>query len=217
MSLIKVKNATEEDWPSLDAQKPSETDDWELLASDEPEVKESEDTVIVEPQRPRSLSSSFSTPDLSRYDLLDSVQEDSSMKFNDDSSYDLVSGPRSVMSVSSTLSFRDAILSRTVSNDSNTENKTNKPNLRPFRFKPKFVVEPIKRCAKSTGDLQSLGKIDEGDYDEIVGDSDAMEFYHRKSAGAQSRCNSAKIRPDEAKRLQISMHKKNLQRKKNAS
>lgn len=143
------------------------------------------------------------------------------MKFNDDSSYDLVAGPRSVISVASTLSFRDAILSQNASKGIDSENKkTNKTPVRPFRFKPKFVVEPIKRCAKSTGDLQSLGKIDEDDDDNdqhILGESDAMEFYHRKSAGMRSRCNNLKIRPDEAKRLQIIMNKKNLQRKKSST
>jgi hypothetical protein len=214
--------ATEEEWPTLNTNLSTETDDWELIASDEPESSSSEQPVIVEVQRrPRSLSSSFSTPDLSRYDILESVpEEDSGIKFHDDSSYDLVTGPRSVLSVASTLSFRDAILRKAASSETNshptTEQEKLQRTLRPFRLKPKFVVEPIHRCAKSTGDLLSLGKREEDD-DDIIGETDAMEFYYRKSSGARSRYNGAKIRPDEAKRLQITMHKKHLQRNNGSS
>ncbi|GAX18116.1 hypothetical protein FisN_25Hh097 [Fistulifera solaris] len=210
--------ATEEEWPTLNTN--ASTDDWELIASDEPESSSEPPVMIEVPRRPRSLSSSFSTPDLSRYDILESVpEEESCLKCHDDSSYDLVAGPRSVWSVaSSTLSFRDAILQKTSDTKSQptTQQEKLQPTLRPFRFKPKFVVEPIQRCAKSTGDLLSLGKIDEDD-DDIIGETDAMEFYHRKSSGARSRYNGAKIRPDEAKRLQITMHKKHLQRNNGSS
>eukprot|EP00557_Chaetoceros_sp_GSL56_P004420 CAMPEP_0176499100 /NCGR_PEP_ID=MMETSP0200_2-20121128/12723_1 /TAXON_ID=947934 /ORGANISM="Chaetoceros sp., Strain GSL56" /LENGTH=308 /DNA_ID=CAMNT_0017897449 /DNA_START=268 /DNA_END=1194 /DNA_ORIENTATION=- len=99
--------------------------------------------------------------------------------------------------------------------------------------KPKLVVNTIKRCAKSTGDLRSLviheDPEDDGyggggggggggimgnviHEDEILGDTDATEFYSRKSKGSLSRHNHAKIRPDEAKRKEMILYKKNAQR-----
>lgn len=92
--------------------------------------------------------------------------------------------------------------------------------------RPRLVVNPIQRCAKSTGDLRSL-IIHEGDEeggdcggggggviyeDEIMGETDAMEFYNRKSKGSSSRSNGKKLRPDEAKRKMYIVHKKNAQR-----
>mmetsp|Transcript_8177 Transcript_8177/g.17519 ORF Transcript_8177/g.17519 Transcript_8177/m.17519 type:complete len:524 (-) Transcript_8177:303-1874(-) len=49
---------------------------------------------------------------------------------------------------------------------------------------------------------------------EILGDTDAMDYYHRKEKGSVSTTNKKKERPDEAKRKAISMHKKELQRTK---
>ena len=54
-----------------------------------------------------------------------------------------------------------------------------------------------------------------GDGD-ILGDTDAMDFYHRKDKGSKGTSNKKKLRPDEAKRKDIIMHKKELQRKKQA-
>ena len=51
----------------------------------------------------------------------------------------------------------------------------------------------------------------EGD---VLGDTDAMDYYHRKDHGSKSTSNKKKERPDEAKRREIIMHKKELQRKK---
>ena len=51
---------------------------------------------------------------------------------------------------------------------------------------------------------------------EILGDTDAMDYYHRKAQGSKSTSNKKKERPDEAKRREISMHKKEAQRKKQA-
>ncbi len=92
--------------------------------------------------------------------------------------------------------------------------------------RPKLIISPIKRCAKSTGDLRSMviheepeddgfgggggGTIHE---DEIMGETDAMEFYSRKTKGSLNRQNGLKIRPDEAKRKEFIIHKKNAQRK----
>jgi len=94
--------------------------------------------------------------------------------------------------------------------------------------KPKMVITPIKRCTKSTGDLRSFvihEEPEDGDFggggggggtiheDEVLGDTDAMDFYHRKSKGSLNRQNGAKTRPDEAKRKEMIIHKKNAQRK----
>ena len=51
---------------------------------------------------------------------------------------------------------------------------------------------------------------------DIMGDTDAMDFYHRKEKGSKGTSNKKKIRPDEAKRKEISMHKKEMQRQKQA-
>jgi hypothetical protein len=50
------------------------------------------------------------------------------------------------------------------------------------------------------------------DEDLILGDTDAMEYYHRKAKGVTDRKNGMKLRPDEAKRRDIVMYKKGLQR-----
>mmetsp|Transcript_18400 Transcript_18400/g.27587 ORF Transcript_18400/g.27587 Transcript_18400/m.27587 type:complete len:299 (-) Transcript_18400:53-949(-) len=92
----------------------------------------------------------------------------------------------------------------------------------------RLIVTPIKRCAKSTGDLRSLvihedeegygggssaGVIHEEDEEEVLGCTDAMEYYNRKDFGRQGRANGRKIRPDEAKRKEMIIHKKNAQRR----
>mmetsp|Transcript_29753 Transcript_29753/g.28616 ORF Transcript_29753/g.28616 Transcript_29753/m.28616 type:complete len:194 (-) Transcript_29753:46-627(-) len=108
--------------------------------------------------------------------------------------------------------------------------KASKPRL--------LVVTPTKitrRNSKSTGDLNSLmhsnatiyedheddamgggggGGFDAVQEDTVMGDTDAADFYARKSKGGSSRANSKKLRPDEAKRLNIILFKKEEQRKK---
>jgi hypothetical protein len=137
------------------------------------------------------------------------------------SSFSLVSGPPSVNSIwSSRISFKDALLKKDESSSTIPEqqqqqepsnNKKKHTHLRRIRkVKPKFVVAavtPIKH-AKSTGDLSNLLE----EEDEIVGDTDAHEYYSRKAQGSLGRINGRKQRPDEAKRLEITMNKKNLQR-----
>ncbi len=92
------------------------------------------------------------------------------------------------------------------------------------QMRPRLIVTPIKRCAHSTGDLRSLiiHEEEEGhsggggvihEENEILGESDAMEYYNRKSHGSKGRANGQKIRPDEAKRKEMIIHKKNAQRK----
>jgi hypothetical protein len=100
--------------------------------------------------------------------------------------------------------------------------------LRRKNNRVRIIVTPIKRCAKSTGDLRSLviHEEEEGyggggggggavihEEEEVLGESDAMEYYNRKSYGSKGRSNGRKIRPDEAKRKEIIIHKKNAQRR----
>ncbi len=47
-----------------------------------------------------------------------------------------------------------------------------------------------------------------------MGETDAHDYYSRKAQGAMGRKNGLKIRPDEAKRLQITMAKKDMQRQR---
>ena len=108
------------------------------------------------------------------------------------------------------------------------------------RSKPRLVVKPVakmtQRNSKSTGDLNCLlhsyATIHEDEDDchggggggggfaavqedeEVMGDTDAQDFYAQKSKGGSSRANSKKIRPDEAKRLDIILYKKEEQRRK---
>jgi len=153
------------------------------------------------------------------------------------SSIVMVSGPASVLSESvwcgaspSKVSFRDVILKekQVQSNCTGTEEKRQVQQKK----KTKFVVTPIQRCAKSTGDLKSLARIAEGHgeadynmYDDggggggggggiILGETDAELFYNRKAQGRLGRTNGKKIRPDEKKRLQMTMAKKNDQRQR---
>ncbi|KAG7362834.1 hypothetical protein IV203_026194 [Nitzschia inconspicua] len=83
------------------------------------------------------------------------------------------------------------------------------------KMQPKFVVvqpKPLSRGAKSTGDLQSLDH--EEDDDIVLGDTDAQLYYNQKAQGQLGRRNGRKQRPDEAKRLDIIMAKKSMQRER---
>ena len=115
------------------------------------------------------------------------------------------------------VSFKDAIMSPNKAPPQSAEATTTAaaPPVR-RKIKTRFVVTPIKRCTKSTGDLLSLAANyeDEDEDGEVMGATDAMEYYNRKSHGAHGRANGAKIRPDEAKRKEMIVHKKNLQRAK---
>jgi hypothetical protein len=108
-------------------------------------------------------------------------------------------------------SWRDAIVSKQRRASFADETDEKEPLQLPRFQPPKFVVRSITRCAKSTGDLHALSE--EAD---VIGDTDAMDYYHRKALGVKGRANGAKLRPDEAKRKAITMHKKSLQRQANA-
>jgi hypothetical protein len=193
----------------------------------------------------RSLRHSLSSPIFGSVREID-IDEDSSGDGDDfflDDSFDVVSRPGSVLSAWTTsspakLSFRDAILSKSVSSEdiSKTEDDsaTGPQQLRrKGNMQPKFVVTSLRRNVHSTGDLPSLGRICEerskgshqksdiqSDDDLYPGSGasplscDTMEFYNRKILGAQSRKNGLKLRPDEAKRKQMIMYKKSLQKQR---
>ena len=86
----------------------------------------------------------------------------------------------------------------------------------PKKRVPTFSVRKIRRNAHSMTDLASLAEADhEDDELEVYGDADAPEFYARKSKGSTARANSTKLRPDEAKRREFILYKKNVQRARN--
>jgi len=130
-------------------------------------------------------------------------------------------------------SFKDAILLNAeeqrnegqLKKEQQEKARTEAYKNRPRPKNIKFVVTPIKRCSKSTGDLRRLVKVeDDDDYyggggggngatnDLVLGDSDAAEFYASKGHARVSRRNGQKLRPDEAKRKEMIIFKKNAQR-----
>jgi hypothetical protein len=187
----------------------------------------------VERSRPL-LRHCASSPDLRHLHNLDDVGEEEEEEDYDDYdvinndaeslSYAVLSGPGSVISMASGFSFRDAILSpggvETINEDpapSAAQGGTRPiPRTEPRkpRTRPQFVVKPIKRCSKSMVDLRSLAEArnEDDDDDEAIGATDAMDFYHRKALGAKGRTNGLKIRPDELKRKQFTLQRKEMQR-----
>lgn len=211
---------SEDEWPRLDGSVPPEKasssshdDDWELLATDESHANEEKKVVVVAAHPSRTLRHCASSPDLRNFCLVEDGDENELSPSNagkdDGSSFAMVSGPQSVVSFSSTVSFRDAILSGKTAEDAEQPAAIKQQQQQKRRFKPKFVVKPIQRCTKSTGDL--LGMIDEDG--EIMGDTDAMDYYYRKAAGARNRSSGMKLRPDEAKRKAMTLNKKAMQRR----
>mmetsp|Transcript_24264 Transcript_24264/g.51559 ORF Transcript_24264/g.51559 Transcript_24264/m.51559 type:complete len:294 (-) Transcript_24264:1786-2667(-) len=201
---------------------------------------------VVAGDTPICLKHAMSTPDFRHYNTILEESDDDDVQVVDEnegsiasSSMVIVSGPPSVMSsqsswLASSVSFRDAIMKESTPEASNndcamTGTQQQQPSAsgtpKMMRKKPKFVVTPIKRCAKSTGDLQSLSRIAEngsdhyggGDPysdDHVLGDTDAQLYYNQKAQGKIGRKNGRKIRPDEAKRLSITMAKKEDQRQR---
>ena len=124
------------------------------------------------------------------------------------------------------LSFRDIVMSQMhgLADEvvDNHQQHQQSPLALSNKPKPRFVVTPVPmRRHESSPNLSSLGSnaaaAATDDSNLILGDSDAMEFYHRKAKGYTGRKNGFKMRPDEAKRLSIIMHKKELQRQTVAS
>lgn len=112
-------------------------------------------------------------------------------------------------------SFREMLLTKVIKEEKEEEEEKDiieespKPKI---KTKPTFVVTPIRRCTMSSPNLRSLDSFEEGS-EEVLGDSDAMEYYHRKASGYNGRKNGLKVRPDEAKRLDMILQKKDMQRK----
>mmetsp|Transcript_19051 Transcript_19051/g.41002 ORF Transcript_19051/g.41002 Transcript_19051/m.41002 type:complete len:279 (-) Transcript_19051:379-1215(-) len=172
------------------------------------------------------------TPTLDGF-ILDGVVEEPEHDSLDD--FSLVSSVASVKSISTfqsawstasvpaskAISWKDKVaqLARDGDNNFGAHNNDNK-NKAPASRTPRkimsnsrFVVKPIQRCTQSTPNLHSLIEEEDGDEGgESMGASDAMEFYSRKAQGAKGRNAGLRMRPDEAKRKQISLHKRNLQR-----
>lgn len=178
---------------------------------------------------PKILHHSQSSPDLRHLGFTEDEDDEveSAVLVDDSSSLAssavLVSGPPSVWSVGSNkLSFRDAILqNQGKSKQPKDDAEVKKPKK---SFKTRFVVvQPDKksslgvlRNSRSMGNLRALDHIqeDHDDEDLVLGETDADDFYSRKAQGALGRRNGQKTRPDEAKRLEMTMAKKSLQRKR---
>ena len=240
-------HATESDWEIIADESPAQTSfEREAIQIDEhlqKEMKESDHKTNEDNSKGKSLCVKHypSTPDFRHYDtILEESYDDLGGVLlenygegeNQDgvsslasSSIVMVSGPPSVVSShsvwSTKISFRDAIMKEKAQ-----ETKDQDPNEEPqeakspktMKKRPKFVVTPIRRCSKSTGDLQSLARIAENDDhygdDLILGETDAQMYYNQKAQGKLGRKNGRKVRPDEAKRLQITMAKKEDQRQR---
>ena len=197
---------------------PAEEDDWEVVSlekSFETEVTLVSKT-LEKPQLVHQRSSSV--PDLRYLKSLDAVADDDSvdgggiLKVHVNSVWG--NPVCSLKKVSSQLLQVVAPLDKSnVNVVEMQQHDVLKPLEKRLKIKPKFVVAPIRRCTKSTGDLQSLTLVNE----EIMGDHDGVEYHAQKSAGQKGRQNGQKIRPDEAKRREIILNKKNLQRQGQAS
>lgn len=232
---VEVAMAEHDDhWPALDSsaskvRNSRSEHEWEMIPP--PAVGavrfQSVGSIETSKKNPRVLKHCQSSPNLLHYQVVleeedeESAEESSAVMIEDSyslasSSMVMVSGPASVATTTSRVSFRDAILAQSDSpNGKYSKPGTNDayhPNQKTKirKVKPKFVVTPIKRCAKSTGDLQKL--VMDEDSCEILGETDAHEYYSRKAHGFTTRKNGMKIRPDEAKRLEMTMNKKNMQR-----
>jgi len=212
-----------------------EDQEWDMLSPNDDDddtvpVNESDnDAVVVEKPPHLSRKNSHSCPDLQDAEesnpWKDDEEKDSSIivvphpASSNDNDY---SGSSDNMWLNKNkVSFKDAILtpSKYVPEGKikhhGTNTTTDPPHQRKI-MKSRYVVKPITRCAKSANDLLSLtnGVNDEEDQEEILGATDAQEYYNRKSHGAHGRNNGLKIRPDEAKRKSMIVAKKEQQRAK---
>lgn len=239
-------HGTESDWELLPDDSPVQTsferdavrivDPMEGLNTEDGNAAKNSDPTE---DKPHCLKHAMSTPDFRHYNTIleESDADDEAIlvgTYDQDenslasSSIVMVSGPASVVSsqsvwsASSKISFRDAIMKEhSQETKEDVQQQAKQPKI--VRKKPKFVVKPIRRCSKSTGDLQSLARIAENDLHDdfdpyndelILGDTDAGLYYNQKAQGKLGRKNGRKIRPDEAKRLQITMAKKDDQRQR---
>jgi hypothetical protein len=214
-----------EHWPSLDSPGTKNNEEWEMVPPEptaSAQVTFDVDAIHITNENPRCLKHCQSLPDFLNYQVEeDDSEEESAVMIEDSSmmsaSVVMVPSPNTLNSSFAKVSFKDAILSKSdhlsKQNDAALLNGSEPKQSKLRKVKPKFVVTPIKRCVRSTGDLKTLGR-QMNDDDDVLGDSDAHEFYSRKAHGSATRQNGMKTRPDEAKRLQITMAKKNLQRER---
>lgn len=236
---------------------PAEEGDWEFVSPDATSNELTDKTSdaaekSVVAVNPRVLNRCSSTPDFGNYDCVSdssSSCSDENRTTQTESSHVIVNAPTVPQAVAEKPvqvrripSFKDAILlnAQETSKEQAAFAQKKKEMQEKIltqssrrKYKPRLVVTPIKRCAKSTGDLKSLVRISEdidenagsgggvGGYagaicenSEVLGETDAMDFYHQKAKGSANRKNARKSRPDEAKRKEIIMYKKDLQRKK---
>jgi hypothetical protein len=166
----------------------------------------------------RNRSGSISSPDFRK------------LVFEDDG-FTIVSNPGTVLScwssstsdtINPVRTFRDILMTKP--KESKVEGSLEpipSSNHRPILAtnnrrmkKSQFVVvrtSNLKRCAKSSNDLSVIDEQEH--YDDDRYDDHGVEFYYsNKAMGARGRNNGLKLRPDELKRKDIILHKKNLQR-----
>lgn len=206
-------------WPTIE--ETEATDDWEVV--DPSSFSSNKSRSGVDSRMPKSIS----TPDFGLYTFEeesfsnsgDSANEesvDACVVVDDDNgkSNGVIAGDTPIKVMKRVPSFKDAILLNAEECEKDAEAKK-KQELQqssrrtlPNKRVPTFAVKKISRNAKSMTDLASLA---EGDED-VCGDTDAAEFYARKSKGSSARASGIKLRPDEAKRREYIIYKKNMQR-----
>jgi hypothetical protein len=206
-------------WPSLASPIPSDTS-WEIVSPTPLQQQNTlppladddfDDLVVVLPPMPKQPAlllrrRSSSTPDFISLERKMSIAEEDDAFLQDLPGDNNNTHPPNKVGWGGAVSFRDMVLSQVTELASEVAPVV--PTVTPMksRPKPKFVVTPtIRRCVQSTPNLQALE-------DQVLGETDAMDYYHRKQKGMSGRQNGMKIRPDEAKRLDITMLKKEMQR-----
>ena len=215
-------------WPSLcetmniNSPIPSDTS-WEMVSPERhsEQVEETDDHLddhIVLVPRPKVMplrrQRSSSTPDLLalRKGSVGEEHDEGDDFFAVDDSVSASKVANASANKTAAPSFRDMVLASL--RDEIVSNAVKITESNPKRTKaktqPKYVVTPIRRCSASTPNLRALAAAAEDD--EIVGESDATEYYNLKAMGYMGRKNGLKVRPDEAKRKDITMYKKELQR-----
>jgi hypothetical protein len=245
-----VNSSGEQDWEILETLDEDEDDvttkDQQQRCPDPSDNQEEHIPPLA--KNPKTLRHSASSPNLRDSTRIVVVMNENNSgiledisEHGEDDSFAIVSGPGSVWSQSKNCapaSFRDAILSPSTTNQSgrhrNQQPQQKSPQRSSAKVRPRFVVvaapsNPVmRRCSKSTGDLQSLSRkymnqnnrsknyvhLLEDESEEILGASDAMEFYHQKAAGAMNRSHGLKLRPDELKRKELILQKKQQQQER---
>jgi len=209
-------------WPTIE--ETEATDDWEMVDLKGSHRRNGEPDVAVS-----CMQKSVSTPDFGLYtfeeesvsgttvssaagDSFNDERDDLCVVVKNDSSA-VIAGDTPIKVMKRVPSFKDAILLNAEECEKEVEakKKSDMQNTRrtPTKRVPTFAVKKISRNAKSMTDLASLAEHED---EEVCGDTDAAEFYARKSKGSTARAIGSKLRPDEAKRRDYIIHKKNIQR-----